>query len=185
MRWTYSCPHCQAMLNPDETVVLIGECGPHRILIGFHPEPGNYRAYFPPEFELQEGRRGTSRARSAIAVWSPDAAPDLCALDLATQGVRHRLYLLAHRGGPGHLPDHRRGDHESRKGCRTALAGDAGARLNLGTLPALACEVPPVALFARKVLPHCDAMNSNNATSGTDVSEAPKRFSLEELCVVR
>ena len=93
MRWTYACPHCQAMLNPDETVVLIGECGPHRILLGFHPEPGNYRAFFPPEFELQEGSMWDFSCpvcdRSLVA----SAAPDLCALDLATQGVRHRLYF--------------------------------------------------------------------------------------------
>ncbi len=93
MRWTYACPHCQAMLNPDEAVVLIGECGPHRILIGFHPEPGNYRAYLPPEFKLQEGSMWDFSCpvcnRSLIA----EIAPELCALDMAVQGVRHRLYF--------------------------------------------------------------------------------------------
>ena len=93
MRWTYACPHCQAMLNPDETVVLIGECGPHRILIGFHAEPGNYRAYLPPEFKLQEGSMWDFSCpvcnRSLIA----EIAPELCALDMNVQGVRHRLYF--------------------------------------------------------------------------------------------
>jgi hypothetical protein len=81
------------MLNPDETVVLIGECGPHRILMGFHAEPGNYRAYLPPEFKLQEGSMWDFLCpvcnRSLIA----EIAPELCALDMAIQGVRHRMYF--------------------------------------------------------------------------------------------
>jgi hypothetical protein len=81
------------MLNPDETVVLIGECGPHRILIGFHPEPGNYRAYFPPEFELQEGSTWDFSCPVCDRGLVSEAAPDLCALDMASQGVRHRLYF--------------------------------------------------------------------------------------------
>ena len=92
MRWTYACPHCQAMLNPDEAVVLIGECGPHRILIGFHPEPGNYRAYLPPEFKLQEGSMWEFSCPVCSRSLSAEIAPELCALDMATQGVRHRLY---------------------------------------------------------------------------------------------
>ena len=93
MRWTYACPHCDAMLNPDETVVLIGECGPHRILIGFHPEPGTYRAYLPPKFRLEEGSLWDFScpvcSRSLVA----EINPEFCALDVATQGVRHRLYF--------------------------------------------------------------------------------------------
>jgi len=58
MSWTYACPKCEAMLNPDETIVLIGsrEAG-KRTLVGFHPEPGNYRVYFPPGIEVEAGDR--------------------------------------------------------------------------------------------------------------------------------
>ena len=93
MRWTYSCPHCRAMLNPGETIVLIGECGPHRILIGFHAEPGNYRAYLPPEFKLQEGSMWEFSCPVCSRSLSAEIAPELCALDMAVQGVRHRLYF--------------------------------------------------------------------------------------------
>jgi len=81
------------MLNPDETVVLIGECGPHRVLIGFHPEPGNYKAYLPPGLELQEGSLWEFSCPVCSRSLAMEAAPDLCALALATQGVRHRLYF--------------------------------------------------------------------------------------------
>jgi hypothetical protein len=86
------------MLNPDETVVLIGECGPHRILIGFHPEPGSYRAYLPPEFKFEEGSLWDFScpvcSRSLVA----EVTPELCALDMATQGVRHRLFFARTAG---------------------------------------------------------------------------------------
>jgi len=93
MRWTYSCPHCEAMLNPDETVVLIGECGPNRLLIGFHPEPGTYRAYLPPGTQLQKGSTWDFSCPVCNRSLVTEIAPGLCALDMATQGVRHRLFF--------------------------------------------------------------------------------------------
>jgi len=93
MNWTYSCPHCESMLNPDETVVLIGECGAHRILIGFHPQPGTYQAYLPPGFEIQEASIWKFSCPVCGRSLVTDATPELCALDMATQGVRHRLFF--------------------------------------------------------------------------------------------
>ncbi len=55
MSWTYSCPYCDAMLNPDSTIVLVAEHGERKHLIGFHPEPGNYEIYLPPDVQLEEG----------------------------------------------------------------------------------------------------------------------------------
>ncbi len=129
MRWTYACPHCEAMLNPDETVVLIGECGPHRILIGFHPEPGNYRAFFPPEFELQEG----SMWDFSCPVCDRSLVAGLCARPVCSRpgdpGRSPPPLFFPHRGRAGHLPDHRRGALKPREGRRAALTGDAGADL--------------------------------------------------------
>ncbi len=93
MRWIYACPQCDAMLNPGEMVVLIGECGPHRVLIGFHPEPGNYQAYLPPGLELEEGSLWSFYCPVCSRSLAMECAPELCALDLATQGVRHRLFF--------------------------------------------------------------------------------------------
>ena len=93
MRWTYACPHCDAMLNPDETIVLIGECGPHRILMGFHPEPGNYRCFLPPEFSLQAGSMWELSCPVCAHDLQTAAAPELCVLVMKTQGAHHRLYF--------------------------------------------------------------------------------------------
>jgi hypothetical protein len=81
------------MLNPDETVVLVGECGPHRLLFGFDPKPGTYRAHVPPGFTLEEGSTWSFMCPVCGRSLESEAAPGLCAIDLATQGVRHRLFF--------------------------------------------------------------------------------------------
>ena len=93
MRWTYSCPHCNVMLNPDETVILIGEQNDRRVLVGFHPMPGSYRAYLPPGLEVQTGVHWEFFCPLCQQNLVTEAAPDLCALDMGTQGHRHRLYF--------------------------------------------------------------------------------------------
>ncbi len=55
MSWSYSCPWCGAMLNPDKTIILTASRGGERVLIGFHPEPGNYELFLPPNVSISEG----------------------------------------------------------------------------------------------------------------------------------
>ncbi|MBW2453359.1 MAG: hypothetical protein JRI68_02560 [Deltaproteobacteria bacterium] len=57
MRWTYSCPSCEAMLNPDETIILVAAREDSRHLICFHPEPGNYEIHIPPGAQMEEGTK--------------------------------------------------------------------------------------------------------------------------------
>ena len=98
MRWTYSCPHCGAMLNPGETVVLIARHGETRILIGFHPQPGNYKAYIPPGVELEVGSLWDFHCPVCLDSLTTDQAPGLCALDLHTEGKPHRLFFSRKAG---------------------------------------------------------------------------------------
>jgi rubredoxin len=93
MRWTYVCPHCGAMLNPDETVILVGQHGDTRILLGFHPEPGTYRAYVPPGTDVVEGTTWDFSCPLCHASLATDVAPELCALDMLTSGKRLRVYF--------------------------------------------------------------------------------------------
>jgi hypothetical protein len=55
MSWVYVCPKCRGLLNPDQTLILLGENRGRRMLVGFHPEPGNYEIYFPEQAVLEEG----------------------------------------------------------------------------------------------------------------------------------
>ncbi len=93
MRWTYSCPHCEAMLNPDDTIILIADCPAGRVMTGFHPEPGNYRAYFPPGITVKEGVEWDFFCPVCGESLKAAIAPRLCALDMVVSGSRHRVFF--------------------------------------------------------------------------------------------
>ena len=81
------------MLNPDETIIVVGETGGHRVMVGFHPEPGNYHAFLPPGFEVEEGSLWNFECPVCRQSLSAEIAPALCALDMVTEGDRHRVYF--------------------------------------------------------------------------------------------
>lgn len=91
MHWTYSCPHCAATLNPDRNIVLRAEREDRRILVGFHPQPGNYEVYLPPGVEVEPGSRWRFRCPVCHADLTADADSDLCALVLHAAGRRTRV----------------------------------------------------------------------------------------------
>ncbi len=55
MSWNYACPHCKAMLNPNDTVNLVAAFDSKRVLIGLNPKPGNYELYFPHGVTVNKG----------------------------------------------------------------------------------------------------------------------------------
>jgi hypothetical protein len=50
MEWVFSCPRCDAVINPGGIVMLVAAQDGARMLIGLHPEPGNYELFLPPGF---------------------------------------------------------------------------------------------------------------------------------------
>jgi len=93
MSWSYSCPHCQAGLNPDDTVIVVGECGGTRVLVGFHPEPGNYKAYVPPGIPVVAGARWAFYCPVCAKNFATEISGGLCALVGPHEGGTHRVYF--------------------------------------------------------------------------------------------
>ena len=93
MHWTYSCPHCQAMLNPDDTVILLAKLRDRDILVGLHPQPGNYEVYLPPNVEIAAGTRWSLSCPVCRQELTTELSEDLCALDMHTGGNAHRMYF--------------------------------------------------------------------------------------------
>jgi hypothetical protein len=91
MNWSYSCPHCSARLNPDETVVLVGEYGGTRTLIGLHPEPGNYRAYLPSDVQFVVGTRWELSCPVCHQGLTSEESVNLCSLNLLFKGAHRRV----------------------------------------------------------------------------------------------
>jgi hypothetical protein len=86
------------MLNPDETVILVAQHGSTRVLLGLHPEPGNYRAFMPPGIDSPDGTRWDFSCPLCHADLATDAAPELCAIDMRTQGRKHRVFFARTAG---------------------------------------------------------------------------------------
>ncbi len=93
MRWTYSCPHCQAMLNPNETVILLAKMQDRDVLVGLHPQPGNYQVYLPPEVEMAAGTQWSFSCPVCRRELTTELSENLCALDMRTGRHAHRMYF--------------------------------------------------------------------------------------------
>jgi hypothetical protein len=93
MHWTYCCPHCREILNPDQTVILVAELEDRRFLAGLHPEPGNYHMHLPPDVEMPAGTRWDFSCPVCRESLTTDLSEDLCALDMRTGGQPHRVYF--------------------------------------------------------------------------------------------
>ena len=93
MHWTYSCPHCESLLNPEENVVLRAERDEHRFLAGFHPQLGNYEVELPPGETMPKGTRWEFFCPVCDHTLVSDLSEDLCALDVHTSGETHRVYF--------------------------------------------------------------------------------------------
>jgi hypothetical protein len=93
MHWTYSCPHCHEILNPDNTVTLVAEHEDRRFLAGLHPEPGNYHMHLPPDVEMPVGTRWEFSCPVCRRSLTTELSEDLCALDMHTAGATHRVYF--------------------------------------------------------------------------------------------
>jgi hypothetical protein len=91
MSWTYSCPFCGKVVNPDETVILIMERGADQVLIGFHPQPGNYTIYMPPGMELQRGEQWEFYCPLCRANLIAQEHENLCALVCWQGEIRRRV----------------------------------------------------------------------------------------------
>ena len=101
MSWRYSCPRCEASLNPKDYIILVGgpSGGERRCLVGFHPQPGNYELHLPPGTELEEGQRWDFSC--PVCHGDLTAADDdkLCALDMLDAEGQRRQVLFSRIAG--------------------------------------------------------------------------------------
>ena len=81
------------MLNPDETIVLVAAHGTDRVLMGFHPEPGNYKAYMPPGVALEAGEIWDFYCPLCHASLISYVDRDLCGIDMHNRGEKNRVYF--------------------------------------------------------------------------------------------
>jgi hypothetical protein len=108
---TYRCPHCQGGLNPEHAIVVLArpqigpEAAPHTgseagaMLLGLHPEPGNYESYLPPGVEPPPaGTCFEIRCPLCRADLTATDAENLCALELQEDEQKRRVLFSAVAG---------------------------------------------------------------------------------------
>jgi hypothetical protein len=93
MNWTYSCPHCKALLNPDDKIVLRAESEDRKLLVGLHPQPGNYEVELPPGEEMAAGTRWDFVCPWCDRSLVSELSDALCALDVHAGGDTHRVFF--------------------------------------------------------------------------------------------
>ena len=91
MEWTFSCPRCGAVVNPSGVVTLVAARGGVRLLLGFHPEPGNYQLFLPPGAALRDGEEWSFSCPVCHADLACADHPNLCELVQIVGGERRRL----------------------------------------------------------------------------------------------
>jgi hypothetical protein len=93
MHWVYTCPHCQANLNPEASIMVRAEHAGRRILIGLHPQPGNYEVDLPVDETMAPGARWDFSCPVCDHDLVSELSDDLCALDMCCGDERHRVFF--------------------------------------------------------------------------------------------
>ncbi len=93
MKWTYSCPHCRAMLNPQDAIILVARHKDRVWLVGLHPEPGEYEVFVPPDVKVTSGDRWSFACPVCSVDLVTDFSNDLCAVDIHSDDEDHRVFF--------------------------------------------------------------------------------------------
>ena len=93
MSWEYRCSKCGSMLNPGNMVTLVAINGGAQMLVGFHPDPGNYDLYKPPEAEFEQGDAWDFFCPVCHTNLKSDTHENLCELIQIEEGVHKRLFF--------------------------------------------------------------------------------------------
>ncbi len=91
MSWEYSCPKCQAMLNPGCEVILAASSGETNVLIGMHPQPGKYEIFLPPNVSCEEGTEWNFSCPLCQESLRTNEDTNLCELGLFVDGESLRI----------------------------------------------------------------------------------------------
>ena len=86
MKRSYFCPHCEAMLNPGQKIVIKAVKDLAAGLFLFSPQVGNYNLIMPDNFRLSIGDRVTFYCPVCGADLSSEADDELAVLDCTVEG---------------------------------------------------------------------------------------------------
>jgi len=98
MSWNYGCPKCKAMLNPHNTIILTARHGEKSVLIGIHPDPGNYEFFLPPDVFVQPGSKWDFLCPVCHAELSTEDNENLCVIEMWKDEQVHKIFFSSIAG---------------------------------------------------------------------------------------
>ncbi len=91
MSWSYACPSCRATLNPREDVILVAARGETKVLLQFHPRPGDYELHKPDDLEFTPGEAWSFFCPVCHGSLATEEGSDFCRLLLRDKGKSRDL----------------------------------------------------------------------------------------------
>jgi hypothetical protein len=98
MKRTYTCPSCKGVLNPENAVILRATDEGRQMLLGLHPEPGNYELHIPDGSELPPGSIWSLSCPVCGAALQLGANGELCMLHLDEGGETKEIWFSPRKG---------------------------------------------------------------------------------------
>ena len=91
MSWEYCCPKCKSNLNPSPMLILVASQDKKRMMIGFHPKPGKYDVYLPPNVTTENGSKWDFSCPLCQEDLRTEEDPNLCELELWVENEPQRI----------------------------------------------------------------------------------------------
>jgi Zn-finger nucleic acid-binding protein len=98
MKRTYTCPSCKGVLNPEGAIILRATDEGRQMLLGLHPEPGNYEMYIPDGSELPPGSIWSMSCPVCGVELQLGANGELCMLHMDEGGETKQVWFSPRKG---------------------------------------------------------------------------------------
>jgi hypothetical protein len=93
MKRTYTCPACKGVLNPENAIILRASDEGRQMLLGLHPEPGNYELFIPDGSELPPGSTWRMSCPLCDATLRLGASGRLCLVHMEEGGEAKEVWF--------------------------------------------------------------------------------------------
>lgn len=124
MSTMFLCPHCGAVLNPEHAIILKASLGHDQVLIGMHPDPGNYQIYVGHSVPVRAGTAWTFSCPMCHEDLQAEGAgnENLCTVTMQTDQSELKVFFSRIAGEKATWVVNRQGEVEQHGDAATQYA---------------------------------------------------------------
>ena len=90
---SFLCPHCTSTLNPEHAIILRASSGKQTLMVGLHPEAGNYSVFLPPGATVEQGSIWDFSCPVCHHDLKSEKEPNLCALNVRGHSLTRKVFF--------------------------------------------------------------------------------------------